>query len=286
VSAFKNPSTGAFVVVGLNQNLVDTPVTVTLSGLSASAVTPWVTSGTLDLAQQANIGVVNGSFTTTLPAYSVTSFVSSGTAPPPPPDTTAPSVPSGLAATAASSSQINLTWTASTDNVGVSGYRVYRGGVLVGTSPTSSYSDTGLAPSTAYTYTVAAFDAAGNASANSGTASATTQAGSGNQAPGTPAALTPPNGATGVSTTPTLTWSSSGATAYYVGFGRSNPPGQVSANQSAASYTPGTLTNNATYFWQVTAVNANGATPGPVWSFTTGTTIPPPSAPTGVKIIK
>src|SRR4029077_11273760 len=82
-------------------------------------------------------------------------------------DTTPPSVPTGLTATAASSSQINLSWTASTDNVGVAGYKVYRGGTQVGTSSTTSYSDSGLAASTSYNYTVAAYDAAGNTSAQS-----------------------------------------------------------------------------------------------------------------------
>ena len=91
-------------------------------------------------------------------------------------DTQAPSVPAGLGAQAASSSQINLTWSASTDNVGVTGYKVYRGGALIGTSPSNSYSDSGLAVSTAYSYTVAAYDAAGNTSGQSAAASATTQA--------------------------------------------------------------------------------------------------------------
>jgi len=93
-------------------------------------------------------------------------------------DTTPPTVPTGLAAVAASSSQINLNWTASTDNVGVTGYKVFRGGAQVGTSPTNAYSDTGLTASTAYAYTVAAYDAAGNTSAQSASASATTLAAS------------------------------------------------------------------------------------------------------------
>src|SRR5271166_3718688 len=92
-------------------------------------------------------------------------------------DTTPPSVPTNLSASAVSSSQINLTWTASTDNVGVTGYKIYRGGVQVGTSATNSYSDTGLTASTAYTYTVSAYDPAGNNSAQSASASATTLAG-------------------------------------------------------------------------------------------------------------
>ena len=55
------------------------------------------------------------------------------------PDTTKPSKPAGLTATAVSSSQINLSWTASTDNVGVTGYRIYRGGTQVGASTSTSY---------------------------------------------------------------------------------------------------------------------------------------------------
>lgn len=92
------------------------------------------------------------------------------------PDTTAPSAPVGVAATAVSSSQINLSWTASTDNVGVTGYNVYRNGALAGSSTGASYSDTGLVASTTYAYTVTAKDAAGNESAASSTVSAATLA--------------------------------------------------------------------------------------------------------------
>ncbi|TJY38259.1 fibronectin type III domain-containing protein [Cohnella pontilimi] len=96
-------------------------------------------------------------------------------------DTQAPSAPANLAATAVSASQINLTWTASTDNVGVTGYDVYRNGSLAGSATSTSYSDTGLAASTTYSYTVKARDAAGNVSAASNTASATTQSGGGTE---------------------------------------------------------------------------------------------------------
>ncbi len=94
-------------------------------------------------------------------------------------DTQAPTVPTGLSAQVVSSSQINLSWTASTDNVGVTGYRIYLNGALIDTSATNSYSDIGLSASTAYTYTVSAYDAAGNASSQSGSASATTSSGGG-----------------------------------------------------------------------------------------------------------
>lgn len=91
-------------------------------------------------------------------------------------DTVPPTVPSGLSATAASYSQVNLSWAASTDNVGVAGYQVYRGGSLITTTTSLNYSDTGLTGATTYSYTVAAYDAAGNASAQSAPASATTPA--------------------------------------------------------------------------------------------------------------
>ncbi|UKS28679.1 discoidin domain-containing protein [Paenibacillus sp. HWE-109] len=89
-------------------------------------------------------------------------------------DTTAPTTPTGLAASAVSSSQINLSWTASTDNVAVTGYDVYRGAAWVGSTAATSYSDTGLTASTAYSYTVKAKDAAANVSGASSAASATT----------------------------------------------------------------------------------------------------------------
>lgn len=93
---------------------------------------------------------------------------------PPAPDTAAPSVPTAVSATAASSTEITVSWSASTDNVGVEGYRIFRGGTQVGTSTAPSFTASGLSPSTAYSYRVAAFDAAGNVSAMSAEASATT----------------------------------------------------------------------------------------------------------------
>ena len=95
-------------------------------------------------------------------------------------DTTAPSAPTNLSGTATSSTSVDLTWTASTDNVGVTGYDVYRNGSLVkaGASGTT-YTDTGLTASTTYAYTVKAKDAAGNVSPASNTASVTTPAGGG-----------------------------------------------------------------------------------------------------------
>ena len=99
------------------------------------------------------------------------------------PDTQAPTTPSNLTATAISGSQINLGWTGSTDNVGVTGYLIERcQGVgcttfaRLQTVPGTSYSDTGLLPNTSYTYQVKATDAAGNFSPYSSTATTTTLA--------------------------------------------------------------------------------------------------------------
>lgn len=87
-----------------------------------------------------------------------------------------PTAPSLLTATAVSSSQINLGWTASTDNVGVTGYQVFRDNAQVATVTGTSYSDTGRSPSTIYNYFIKAFDATGNLSPPSTTVTATTPA--------------------------------------------------------------------------------------------------------------
>src|SRR4030042_662948 len=90
-------------------------------------------------------------------------------------DTTAPTTPTDLTATAISSSQIDISWTASTDNVGVAGYKIYRDGTyLKSVTGSTSTSDTGLNPSTQYCYTVSAYDSANNESAQSSQTCATT----------------------------------------------------------------------------------------------------------------
>jgi chitodextrinase len=108
-------------------------------------------------------------------------------------DTQPPTMPTDLTATAASASQINLAWTAATDNVGVAGYNVFRdgGATPIATVAGTSFSDTGLAPSTTHSYTVVAFDVAGNQSSPSATASATTLTPPATATPTAPAAATP-----------------------------------------------------------------------------------------------
>jgi hypothetical protein len=92
----------------------------------------------------------------------------------PPVDTTPPSIPAGVAASANGPSSVSVSWSASTDAVGVTGYDVFRDGSKVATVAGTSFTDTGVQPSTAYSYTVDAFDAAHNTSQPSAAATVTT----------------------------------------------------------------------------------------------------------------
>lgn len=126
-------------------------------------------------------------------------------------DSIPPSTPAGLTATAFSSSQINLSWTASTDNIAVGGYVIRRGGAPIASTSGITFSDTGLAASTAYDYTVQAYDTTFNYSGISSTSIATTSAasggggGGGGGSPPTVSSFSPVNGAINVSPTTTLT---------------------------------------------------------------------------------
>lgn len=92
-----------------------------------------------------------------------------------PADTTAPGTPTNLSATASSPQQVQLTWTPSTDNVGVTGYSIYRDGALLAMiGPMTSYNDPTVQPGTTYSYRVRAHDAAGNTSGLSSAATIST----------------------------------------------------------------------------------------------------------------
>jgi fibronectin type 3 domain-containing protein len=117
-------------------------------------------------------------------SFSVQASTSSGSDPTPATaswtvDTTPPSAPSGLGATAASPSLVNLAWSASSDANGIAAYNILRNGIpLAGVSgSTLSYSDKSVTGGTAYQYQVIAVDPAGNASAASNTATVTTPTG-------------------------------------------------------------------------------------------------------------
>jgi YD repeat-containing protein len=181
------------------------------------------------------------------------------------PDTTPPTAPSNLTATAVSSTQINLAWTASTDNVGVTGYRVERctgagcgNYSQIATPPTNSFNNTSLNDGTSYRYRVRAVDAAGNPSAYSNIASATTPD---TTPPTAPSNLT----ATAVSSTQiNLAWTASsdnvGVTGYRVerctGAGCSTYS-QIATSTTTSYYNTG-LSLATSYSYRVRAVDAAG----------------------------
>src|ERR1019366_10150774 len=169
-------------------------------------------------------------------------------------DTTPPSVPTGLTASAISQTQINLSWQGSTDNVGVTGYQVFRGGAQIATATGTTYSDIGLTASTTYTYAVKAVDAAGNASALSASVSATTLALGDILPPSVPTGLT----ASVVSQSQiNLSWLAStdnvGVTGYQVFRG-----GAQIATATGTTYSDTGLKASTTYTYAVKAVDAAG----------------------------
>lgn len=91
-------------------------------------------------------------------------------------DTTPPTTPTGVVAVGVASTQIDLSWTASTDNIEVAGYQIFRDGFAIAsvTSPQVTFSDGGLIASTTYTYYLRAFDLDRNYSSSSATATAST----------------------------------------------------------------------------------------------------------------
>ena len=129
------------------------------AGASYTAIVKGGSSGVVDQAGNPLANEVSWSFTTATAA-----------------DLTPPSAPLGLTATARSSTQVDLSWTAATDNVGVTAYEIYRNGSLLTTSGAiTSYSDTTVTSATTYAYTVRARDAAGNLSAPSNLATVATR---------------------------------------------------------------------------------------------------------------
>ena len=201
VSATASPSSGVFVsayqgtansaIVAINSNGTATSLPVTIQNLSVGSVTPFETTSAGGLMQQSAVPVTNGSFTFTLPAQSIVTFVTSGTGSTGTGCTASPAAPAGLTATAASSSSINLSWGAVTApaNCSISSYAVYRS-TTSGFTPSSAnrvatvtsgttFSDTGLAAATTYFYSVEAVDSAGTSAASSQTSATTGSASSG-----------------------------------------------------------------------------------------------------------
>ena len=170
------------------------------------------------------------------------------------PDVTAPSTPTNLTASGTTQTTTNLSWNASTDNVGVTGYDVYRGATLIASVTGTTYQATGLTASTAYTFSVRAKDAAGNISSSSNTVNVTTLSPPDTQAPSAPTNLT----ASGTTqTTTNLSWNAStdnvGVTGYEVYRGAT-----LIASVTGTTYQATGLSPNTAYTFTVRAKDAAG----------------------------
>ena len=170
-------------------------------------------------------------------------------------DTVAPSAPASLTASGTTQTTTDLSWTASTDNVAVTGYDVYQGGVFKASVATTSYSVSGLTAATAYTFTVRAKDAAGNISSDSNVVSVTTPAAvADTTAPSAPTSLT----ASGTAqTTTSLSWTAAtdnvGVTGYDV-----YQNSVYKATVSTTSYAVSGLTAATAYTFYIIAKDAAG----------------------------
>jgi fibronectin type 3 domain-containing protein len=207
-----------------------------------------------------------------------------------PPDTQPPTAPASLTPSVVSGTQINLSWPAATDNVGVTGYRVERcqgtgctNFAQIAAQPGTSYSDQGLSPSTPYSYRVRAVDAAANVGPYSPVATATTQAATPPSAPGNLVA-------TAASTSQiNLTWSASTTNVGIANYDVQRCQGSGCTNFASIASPTGTsfsdqsLPANTSYSYQVRAVDIVGDV-GPFSAVATTVTLAPqpPTAPTNV----
>jgi glucose/arabinose dehydrogenase len=209
-------------------------------------------------------------------------------------DSVAPSTPGQPSCANITENSIDLSWGASSDNVGVAGYDIYHDGNLLGQSPGTGTSKTltGLTPNTEYRLSVFARDAAGNVSLSSAQAICTTRPSTDTQAPTAPANLTSSNVTSG---SVSLSWGAStdnvGVVAYDVRVGTTvvtsvegHPPATTATVTSLACNTPYTLNvvardlaghvsgqSNTVSF---TTSSCSGGVPSAISTYSTGWTIP------------
>ena len=196
-------------------------------------------------------------------------------------DATPPTAPTGLAATVAGATQVDLSWTAASDpESGVASYNIYRDGAIVGSSTTTSFSDTGLSGNTTYAYEVSAVNGAGIEGALSGSVTVQT------------ADDTPPTAPSGLSAQAVahdqvdLSWTAasdpeSGVASYNI-----YRDGAIVGSSTTTAFSDTGLTGATQYSYQVTAVNGDGLE-GPPTATAVVTTPPPPdttppTVPTGL----
>ena len=241
------------------------------------------------------VGVSNGSHTLTAIASDAagnTKTAANVTVTVKNPDTTPPSTPVGLTATVPTSATVKLSWTASTDNVGVVSYRVYRDGstspLASVAAPATTYTDAAVSAKTPYTYSVVALDAAGNQSTHSTTVNVTTPSNPDTTPPSTPKDLT---GQAVGQTAITLSWEpsadtgGSGLAGYHL-----YRNGTLISSPSSATYTDTGLMPGTRYTYKVSAYDnaANGSAASQAARITTQGSSPdktPPTAPNHLRVV-
>ncbi|MDQ6419087.1 S8 family serine peptidase [Paenibacillus sp. LHD-117] len=169
-------------------------------------------------------------------------------------DMQAPSTPTNLTSPSKTFNTVNLQWTASTDNVAVTEYNIYKGTVLAGTSTTTTFQATGLTPNTAYSFTVKAKDAQNNQSQASNSLTVTTNASNDVTAPTAPTNL---KATTVKPTSVTLSWTASTDNVGVTGYIIYKDGGQVGTSTST-TFTLTPLISGKTYSFTVKAKDAAG----------------------------
>jgi chitodextrinase len=253
--AFRDPVSARVTIVGQNLGSTDVTFSGTLSGLpELSSFEYYTTDNSVNMQRGSDVQVVNGRFTVVSPANGIFTLTHGS-----PADSVAPSAPTNLQA-AGSIGAVSLSWSAATDNVGVTGYSVYRSTTpgftpsienRIGQTAATTFTDVGLTSGT-YHYRVKAQDAAGNASAASEEASATVLADV--EAPTVPTNLA----TTSVgSQTVSLSWNASTDNVATTGY-RVYRDGTQIATTASTSYTDSTASPLTTYTYAVAAYDAAG----------------------------
>ena len=165
-------------------------------------------------------------------------------------DQSPPSVPVDVLANAQSPVSVRVTWTASTDDMGVAGYKIYRNSSQVGTATITNYTDTGLSPSTTYSYTVSAYDSVGNSSAQSSPPATATTMPPDTQAPSVPMDV---QAAVQSATTILVSWTASTDDVGVAGY-RIYRNGSQAGISATTSYIDIGLQSTTTYSYTVSAL--------------------------------
>ena len=212
----------------------------------------WASTSVKDGTHTFEVRAVNGSGTV-IAKNTVTATVANTTTPPSTGDQVAPSQPGNLKVTSASATNVGVAWSPATDNVGVTGYDVYRGSTLTTTTPQTNATLTGLSCGNAYQVGVDANDAAGNSSPPA-TMAVTTSPCPDSQAPSAPTNVT---ASTRTTTSIALTWAPATDNVGVAGYGVYNAGQLVNTTAGTTGIVSG-LTCGTNYTLAVDAFDATG----------------------------